>query len=146
MSDGAGGARPAAGGAPEPDDGPVTLRLAVLLLWVEAGALGVLGLFELYQLLRGRRAELGLAVVLTVTPLLTSGLLAQLGRWLVRRRAAARAPAVVLQLSALPVAALMTFGEAEPVTRAAGVVIGLVTLGCAGLLLAGTSRAALTSR
>lgn len=135
-----------AGPAAEADDGPLPLRLAVLVLWVEAGGLTVLGLFGLYQILDGRRAELALAVILTAAPLLTAVLLAQLGRWLVRRRAAARAPAIVLQLAALPVAALMVFGEAEPTTRLAGALIGLTALCCAGLLLATPSREALTSR
>lgn len=124
----------------------MALRLAVLLLWLEAAALGMVGLFELYSLATDRPADVTLATIVTAAALLTALLLAQLGRWLVRRRAAARAPAIVLQLAALPVAGIMAGGEAEPLTRLAGVLLGLVTVGCAALLLAATSREALTSR
>jgi hypothetical protein len=76
----------------------------------------------------------------------TGLLLAQLGRFLVRRARWARGPAIVLQLMALPVAFFMITGEGGPLTRIGGGFIAVIALIGAGLLLAPASRAALTLR
>jgi hypothetical protein len=128
------------------DDGPVTLRAGVLVLWIEAALLGVLLLFELFKLVTGDPANPGLAFVLAAIIGATGLLLVQLGRFLVRRARWARGPAIVLQLMALPVAFFMITGEGGPLTRIGGGFIAVIALIGAGLLLAPASRAALTLR
>jgi hypothetical protein len=128
------------------DDGPVTLRAAVLVLWIEAAALGALTFVEVFKLVTGHPEKPGLAAVLVAMIGAAALLLAQLGRALVRRRLWARSPAIVLQLLAVPVAFYMITGESTILTRIGGVVIAVVTLLGAGLLLAPASRNALTFR
>jgi hypothetical protein len=128
------------------DEGPVTLRLAVLVLWIEAAALGVLTLFEIYKLATDRSAVLDLVAALF--PVMTGAaavLLAQLGRWLVHRRRWARGPAIVLQLMALPISFFMIVAGTLPF-KAGGLLMVAVAVFCAGLLLAPSSRLGLTIR
>jgi hypothetical protein len=132
--------------APGGDDGPTTLRLAILLLWAESALVGALAAVELVKLIGGRPAKPGLAAVLVAMIAATAVLLVQLGRWLARRRRWARGPAIVLQLLALPVAYFMITGAGSLATRIGGVLIALVALAGAGLLLAPSSRLGLTIR
>jgi lysylphosphatidylglycerol synthetase-like protein (DUF2156 family) len=125
--------------APE-DDGPLSLRLAVLLLWIESALVAVLAAADAFKLATGHPQRPGLAAVLAGMVAAAALLLALLGRWLVRRRRWARGPAIVLQLMALPVAWFMVTGEGGVATRAGGVLIALLALTGAGLLLAPASR------
>jgi hypothetical protein len=137
---------PSGGTPPTADDGPLTLRWAVLVLWVEAAALGLLTIFEVYELATGEPTKRGLATVLAAMIAVAAVLAAQFGRLLVRRRAWARGPAIVLQLMALPVSFFMVTGEGGPMVKLAGAGIAAVALVGAGLLLAPASRLALTVR
>jgi hypothetical protein len=128
------------------DDGPTTLRLAILLLWAESALVGALAAVEVAKLIGGHPQKPGLAAVLAAMVAATAVLLAQLGRWLARRRRWARGPAIVLQLLALPVAYFMITGAGGLATRIGGVLITLVALAGAGLLLAPSSRLGLTIR
>jgi hypothetical protein len=129
-----------------PDDGPTTLRLAVLILWVEAVALVVLTVIEMFALFTLRAESRGWSVAMVVTLAVAAALAAALGRWLAHRRRWARSPAIVLQLMALPVAFFMLTGPGAVAVKAGGVLLAAVALVGAGLLLAPGSRAALTIR
>jgi hypothetical protein len=128
------------------DEGPVTLRAAVLVLWIEAAALAVLTAFVVYKLVTDVPERPDLAVWLAAMIGLAAVGAYLFGRALVRRRAWARSPAIVLQLMALPVSFFMITGEGALGTRIGGVLIALVALLGAGLLLAPASRQALTVR
>jgi peptidoglycan/LPS O-acetylase OafA/YrhL len=133
-------------GPAETDDGPVTLRVAILLLWAESALVAALAAVEFGKLVTGHPQKPGLAAVLAAMIAGTAVLLALLGRWLARRRRWARGPAIVLQLLALPVAYFMITGAGGLATRAGGVLIAAVALVGAGLLLAPSSRLGLTIR
>jgi hypothetical protein len=126
--------------APGNDDGPLSLRLGVLVLWIESVLVGGLAAVELWNLVTGDPERPGYAAVLVAMIAGAALLLALLGRWLARRRRWARGPAIVLQLLALPVAYFMITGAGGPFTKAAGVFIAIVAIGCAALLLAPSSR------
>lgn len=128
------------------DDGPVSLRAAVLVLWIEAAALGVLTGVEVFKLVTDDPEKPGLAAVLVAMIGLAAVLLALFGRALVRRRSWARSPAIVFQLMALPVSFFMIAGEGAVPTRIGGVLIAVIALLGAVLLFAPASRAALTLR
>lgn len=128
------------------DDGPVTLRAAVLVLWVEAAALAVLTAFEAYKLVTDVPEKPGLAIWLAAMIGLAAVGAYLFGRALVHRRAWARTPAIFLQLMALPVSLFMIIGEGALLTRIGGVLIAVVALLGAGLLFAPASREALTYR
>jgi hypothetical protein len=134
------------GPASADDDGPVSLRAGVLVLWIDAAALGVLTLFEVFKLVTDPPRDPGVAAILALLVGVAAFVLVQLGRQLVNRRAWARSPAIVLQLMALPVAFFMLTGEGGPGTKIAGGLIAVVALLGAGLLLAPASRQALTLR
>jgi hypothetical protein len=129
-----------------PDDGPTSLRAAVLVLWIESAALAALTAFEVFKLVTDSPEKPELAVVLAAMIGAVGVLLFQLSRALVRRRAWARVPALFLQLLALPVSFFMTTGEGGVPTRLGGVLIAAVALLGATLLLAPASRTALTVR
>lgn len=141
-----GGLRPAALNlAPvnsESPDGPLPLRLAVLVLWGEAVALGVLAAVELVKVVTNQPANPGFAVVLGLMIGGTAFLAAKAGVGLTHRRGWARSAAIMLQLLAAPVAWFMITGEGGPVTRAGGILIAIVAIGCAALLLAPSSSIA----
>jgi hypothetical protein len=122
------------------DDGPLSLRLAVLLLWIEAALVAVLAAVNAIKLVTGHPEKPGLGAVLAAMVLAVAVLLAQLGRWLARRRRWARGPAIVLQLMALPVAWFMATGEGTGLTKAGGVVVAAFAVTGAALLLAPSSR------
>jgi len=131
---------------PAGDDGPVSLRAAVLVLWIEAAGLGLLTAWEVFKLVTDVPADPGVAAILALVIGGAALVLVQLGRQLVRRRAWARGPAIVLQLMAVPVCFFMITGEGGVVTKLAGGLIAVVALFGAGLLLAPASRQALTLR
>jgi hypothetical protein len=122
------------------DDGPLSLRLAVLVLWIEALLVAVLAIVDAMKLVTGHPEKPGWGAVLAAMVLAVALLLAQLGRWLVRRRRWARGPAIVLQLMALPVAWFMATGEGTGLTKVGGVVVAAFAVTGAALLLAPSSR------
>lgn len=128
------------------DDGPVSLRLAVLLLWLESAALGLLTAFEVFKLVTDSPEMPELAAVLAAMIAAAGLLLLLLSRALVRRKAWARVPALFLQLLALPVSFFMIAGEGNVLTRIGGVLIAMAALLGIALLVAPTSREALTLR
>ncbi len=128
------------------DHGPTFLRLAVLLLWIESAALGVLTAFEVFKLVTDSPEKPELAAVLAVMIAGAGALLFVLARALVRRHAWARVPALFLQLMALPVSFFMITGEGAVLTRIGGVLIAAAALIGAVLLFAPSSREALTVR
>ena len=136
------------GGAAHGDDGdgPVTLRAAVLVLWIESAALGVLSVVEVAKLLTGDPEKPGFALLLTAMIAAVALALGLFGRALVNRQLWARSPAIVLQLMALPVSYFMITGAGDGYVGILGGFIALVALIGAGLLLAPASRAALTLR
>jgi hypothetical protein len=106
--------RPTAGivSAVTTDSGPLPgpLRWAAALLRGEATAIGLLAAFLVYQDLTTTAADLVAALVVTA---FTAGIAAALWALAValgRRRAGARAPAIVLQLMFLPVGYYMVQG------------------------------------
>ncbi len=129
-----------------PDDGPTTLRLAVLVLWIEAAALAVLTAVELSLYLTRDAESPGWSVAMVVTLGVSALLTGAFGWWLVNRRRWARSPAIVLQLTAVPLAYFMLTGSGGPVVKLLGVVFGVVGLATAGLLLSPSARAGLSIR
>lgn len=89
---------------------PSPLRWCVWLLRTEAVAVGLLAAFLVYEVFAAQAADLGSALL--VTAFAAGGALALwlLGRALARRRAAARAPTIVLQLMLLAIGYYMTRG------------------------------------
>jgi hypothetical protein len=128
------------------DDGPVTLRAAVLVLWIEAAALAVLTAFEVYKLVTDVPEQPEGAIWLAVMIGLAAVGAYLFARGLVHRRAWARTPAIFLQLLALPVSFFMVTGEGNLLTRVGGVLIAIMAITGAGLLFAPASREALTVR
>jgi hypothetical protein len=124
------------------DEGPVPLRLAVLVLWVEAVVLVLLGLLAGAALVREGSAAPVLDAVIVALPFAVGFLLYQVGRWLTERRSAARGLGMMLQLLVLPIAFFLA-ATGEWLRIAVGVVIALVALGCLGLLVVPSSRVAL---
>jgi hypothetical protein len=129
---------------PVADEGPVTLRAAVLVLWIEAAGMTLLAIVEGVKLATSRSERPGLAAVMALATLAVAAILVELGRLLVRRKLWARGLGIVLQLMALPVAYFMISGEGGPLTRIGGALIALIALLGAGLLFAPASRLALT--
>jgi hypothetical protein len=89
---------------------PGPLRWAVLLLRGEAVALGLLTGFLIYQDLTESATDLVSALFVTGFAVAGTAALWALAVALGRRRAGARAPAIVLQLMLLPVGYYMTQG------------------------------------
>lgn len=86
---------------------PATLRWAVRLLWVEVAAVATAVLYLLYQDLTGTATDLTDALALTGFVAVGGAALAGLAVALARRKARARAPAIVLQLIAVMTGYLM---------------------------------------
>lgn len=86
---------------------PATLRWAVRLLWVEVAAVATAVLYLLYQDLTGTATDLADALALTGFVAVGGAALAGLAVALARRKARARAPAIVLQLIAVMTGYLM---------------------------------------
>ncbi|GAB3174686.1 hypothetical protein GCM10027259_14940 [Micromonospora palomenae] len=94
------------------DSGPVpdTLRWAVRLLRGEAVALALLAAWLIWADLTATKTDLVSALFVTAFAFAGAAALWALGAALVRRRAGARAPAMVLQLMLLPVGWFMISG------------------------------------
>jgi hypothetical protein len=118
------------------------LTWAIRLLWAEAAGLAVLTVFLVYENLTAERTDLASALFVTVFAAAGAAALAFLGRLLARRRAGARAPAIVLQLMLVPVGYYMAQAGMEWLG------IPLIALGLVvcGLMLTPSSTNALVHR
>ena len=125
-----------------PDPLPASLTWAIRLLWAEAAGLAVLTVFLVYENLTAERTDLASALFVTVFAAAGAAALAFLGRLLARRRAGARAPAIVLQLMLVPVGYYMAQAGMEWLG------IPLIALGLVvcGLMLTPSSTNALVHR
>jgi hypothetical protein len=94
----------------QPAADPITLRVAVWLIRLEAVAAGVVTAYLVWQDLTVRTADLAAAIGVTVFALLAVAVLGTVGHALARRRAGARGPAVVLQLMVIVIGYYMTQG------------------------------------
>ncbi|MFI7434725.1 hypothetical protein [Micromonospora haikouensis] len=92
------------------DQDPTTLRWAVRLLRAEAVALGLVAAWLVWADLTATTTDLPSALLVTAFALGGAAALWALGGALGRRRAGARAPAIVLQLMLLPVGWYMIQG------------------------------------
>ncbi|ASW56569.1 hypothetical protein CIK06_24035 [Plantactinospora sp. KBS50] len=121
---------------------PTPLRWAVRLLRVEAVGLGLLAAFLVWSDFTATVVDLTSAIIVTAFAAGGALLLWLLGGALTARRAAARAPAIVLQLMLFPVGYYMTRGGLGWVG------VPLIALGAAvcGLLVSGPSTRALGAR
>jgi hypothetical protein len=95
VTDGDPGRRAPSGAAA---DAPATLAWAVRLLFVEAAALAVLTAYLVVQDITADPTDRVVAIALTVFAAFGAVAVAALGRSLGRRSAAARGPAIVVQL------------------------------------------------
>ncbi|WP_091103270.1 hypothetical protein [Micromonospora citrea] len=89
---------------------PVTLRWAVRLLRGEAVAVGLVAAWLVWADLTATTTDLTSALLVTAFAVGAAAALWALGGALARRRAGARAPAIVLQLMLLPVGWFMVQG------------------------------------
>ncbi|BCL13755.1 hypothetical protein [Micromonospora sagamiensis] len=92
------------------DPVPTTLSAAVRLLRGEAVALGLVAVWLVYENLTSDAVDLASAVLITVFAAGGALTLWAVGTALARRRAGARAPAIVLQLMLLPIGWYMIEG------------------------------------
>jgi hypothetical protein len=111
---------------------PVTLRIAVLVLFAEAAGLAALAAWG------ATGGDIAFPVLLAIFAVV----LALLGWQLIRLRSWARGPAVTLELLLLPLGYLMAAGGAAWL----GVPAMVAGLACTGLLVAPASRQALGIR
>ena len=121
---------------------PTTLRIAVLLLFVEALGVAAVAVLFAYAGLTQKAASTGAAVSVVVFPAGLAVLLALLGWQLVRLRSWARGPAIVLELLLAPLGYYMVIGGAAWL----GIPAIVAGLACTGLLVAPASRQALGIR
>ena len=132
-----------AGPAEEPGDGPLTLRIGVLVLWIQAALVALLGVVEVVRLVRDGTDQLEWAAWIIAGPLVAAVALWFAGRLLVNRRLAGRGLAVAVQLAAVPVVFFMVTGDNDAWVRAAGVLIGVSLIAVVALVVAPASRRAL---
>ncbi|MFY1578439.1 hypothetical protein ACN26Z_26435 [Verrucosispora sp. WMMD703] len=92
------------------DPTPVTLRWAVRLLRGEAVAVGLVAAWLIFADLTAATTHLTSALLVTAFAVGAAVALWALGGALLRRRAGARAPAIVLQLMLLPIGWFMIQG------------------------------------
>ncbi|XBP93591.1 hypothetical protein VK199_29110 [Micromonospora sp. CCTCC AA 2012012] len=92
------------------DPTPTTLRWAVLLLRAESVALGLVAVWLIWSDLTARTTDLTSALLVTAFAVAGAVVLWALGAALARRKAGARAPAIVLQLMLLPIGWYMIQG------------------------------------
>jgi hypothetical protein len=134
---------PRRSGAPEPPPAgartPATLRAAVGLLAAQAVVVTLIVVFLVYKDLTARVVSMRDAMIVTGFAALIAVLLAVLVGALVRRRAWARGPAVVLELMLLPIGWFMISGGLGWL----GVPVFALGLLGAGLLVAPGTREAL---
>ncbi|MFG1676472.1 hypothetical protein [Micromonospora sp. NPDC049282] len=121
------------------DPVPGPLRAAVLLLRAEAVALGLVAVWLIWSDLTARSTDLTSALLVTVFAVAGATALWALGGALSRRRAAARAPAIVLQLMLLPIGWYMIQGGMAWL----GLPLMALGLGVVGLLVSGPANRAL---
>lgn len=122
-----------------PERAPASLRTALLLLGAETVLLALVTVFLVDADIAGEGATAMTAIATTVFVALLAGLLGWLAWSLLRRRAWARGPAIVLQLLLVPIGVTMLTGGAPTV----GIPTILIGLAGAGSLLAPTTRGAL---
>ncbi|MGN9812207.1 hypothetical protein ACTMSW_22980 [Micromonospora sp. BQ11] len=89
---------------------PVTLRWAVRILRAEAVAVGLIAAWLVWADLTAETTDLPSALLVTAFAVGAAAALWALGGALARRRAGARAPAIVLQLMLLPIGWFMIQG------------------------------------
>ncbi|GIJ78235.1 hypothetical protein SAMN05443287_103219 [Micromonospora phaseoli] len=94
----------------DPALAPVTLRWAVRLLWGQAVAVGLVAAWLVFADLTAEATDLTSALMVTAFAIGVAVALWALGNALSRRRAGARAPAIVLQLMLLPIGWFMIQG------------------------------------
>lgn len=121
------------------DPAPATLRWAVWLLRAEAVALGLVAAWLIWSDLTARSTDLTSALWVTAFAVAGAAALWALGGALVRRRAGARAPAIVLQLMLLPVGWYMIQGGLGWL----GLPLIALGLGVSGLLVSSPTNRAL---
>ncbi|MEV0000727.1 hypothetical protein AB0H28_00365 [Micromonospora sp. NPDC050980] len=121
------------------DPVPGPLRAAVLLLRAEAVALGLVAVWLIWSDLTARTTDLTSALLVTAFAVAGAVALWALGGALSRRRAGARAPAIVLQLMLLPIGWYMIQGGMAWL----GLPLMALGLGVAGLLVSGPTNRAL---
>ena len=131
--------------ADEPGHGPLTLRLGVLVLWIQAALVAVLAVAELARLLMNGADRLEWAAWIIAGPLVAAVALFFAGRLLVNRRLAGRGLAVAIQLCAVPVVFFMVTGDNDAWVRVVGVLIGLTVIAAVALVVAPASRRALVA-
>lgn len=118
---------------------PALLRWAVRLLWLEVAVVAAVVLFLLYQDLVGNPTRLADALAVTAFVALTGAALAGLAVALSRRKARARAPAIVLQLIAVMTGYLL-ITNGHPWL---GVPVGVLGVVVTSLLVAPATSAAM---
>jgi len=118
---------------------PGTLRAAVLLLRAQAVALGLIAVWLIWSDLTADTTDLTSALLVTVFAVGGAVALWALGGALSRRRAGARAPAIVLQLMLLPVGWFMIEGGMGWL----GVPLMVLGIGMVALLVSGPTNRAL---
>jgi hypothetical protein len=121
------------------DPVPAPLRWAVRLLRAEAVALGLVAAWLIWSDLTARTTDLTSALLVTVFAIGGAAALWALGGALVRRKAGARAPAIVLQLMLLPVGWYMIQGGLGWL----GLPLMALGVGVTGLLVSSPSNRAL---
>ncbi|MER7166601.1 hypothetical protein ABT336_11120 [Micromonospora sp. NPDC000207] len=118
---------------------PATLRWASRLLYGEAAALGLVAAWLVWADLTAPTTDLATALLVTAFAIGGAIALWALGRALADRRAAARAPAIVLELMLLPVGWYMIQGGMGWL----GVPLIALGLGVCGLLVSTPTNRAL---
>ncbi|MFJ5665426.1 hypothetical protein ACIQAR_06980 [Micromonospora chalcea] len=121
------------------DPVPGTLRAAVLLLRAEAVALGLIAVWLIWSDLTAETTDLISALWVTAFAIGGAVALWALSGALSRRRAGARAPAIVLQLMLLPVGWFMIEGGMGWL----GLPLMAFGIGMVGLLVSGPTNRAL---
>ncbi|MFB9322883.1 hypothetical protein [Cryptosporangium minutisporangium] len=133
------------GAGATPDDGPLTLRVGVLVLWIQAVLVALLAVAEIVGLIRDGTDQLEWAAWIIAGPLVAAGALFVAGRLLVHRRLAGRGLAVALQLCAIPVVFFMVTGDSDTWVKVLGGLIGASVVACVALIVAPASRQALNA-
>lgn len=127
----------------EPAEGPLPLRVAVLILFAEAAGLGVLATVEFVKIGTSNPDNPGYAAIIGLMIAFSAAVTGKCALALMNRAAWARSMALMVQLCVLPVSWFMTSGEGGPATKSAGALIGLVSVACAALLLTKATTVAL---
>ncbi|WP_035857448.1 hypothetical protein [Cryptosporangium arvum] len=133
--------------APEDEaaDGPLTLRVGVLVLWIQAALVALLAIVELVQLVRNGTDQFEWAAWIIAGPLVAAVALFFAGWLLINRRLAGRGLAVTIQLCAVPVAFFMITGDNDTWVRIVGALIALSVVAAVALVVAPASRRALVA-